>query len=421
MGTRRTTSSMASRLPMSPLASSGVRSTNSSTCNPAENETSPTPRNATASRERLASSTRARLYDVRAPQGVQRLGAVEENPPHAPYVFRSQAYGVHLQVALEGEAALDVVPVGVLEAQGVLGDQDPLYVLRTLAGAEEVRPGEVPGDWILVFQGDGAAAVDLGQGLGRVPQGFGSEVLGVGALPGGRLAPVLEVGALVGQETGGLYLHRHVGDEALDQLVLAEAVPANYTLVAELYGPFQASLGDADRPGRDRQPPEIEGVHRHAEAVALVAEQVPRGHPAVLQENLERREEVHVEGRRDLARHKTRRVGLYDERRYPLVSGFGVRLGKQHARVGDAGERGPLLVAVEEVPVGTVARGPGLHGPGRVRPAAGLRQAEKAYLLPLDQRRHVPLYLLFGAPVEDGEGHRHRLGVERRAYARTHP
>src|SRR5215217_6948947 len=124
MGTRRTTSSMASRLPMSPLASSGVRSTNSSTCNPAENETSPTPRNATASRERLASSTRARLYDVRAPQGVQRLGAVEENPPHAPYVFRSQAYGVHLQVALEGEAALDVVPVGVLEAQGVLGDQD---------------------------------------------------------------------------------------------------------------------------------------------------------------------------------------------------------------------------------------------------------------------------------------------------------
>ena len=60
-------------------------------------------------------------------------------------------------------------------------------------------------------------------------------------------------------------------------------------LLGVIAGGFEGRLGDAHRLGRYPDPPAVERAHRDLEALALLAEDVARGHPAVL--------EVHLGGR----------------------------------------------------------------------------------------------------------------------------
>src|SRR5262249_15138002 len=131
---------------------------------------------------------------------------------------------------------------------------------------------------------------------------------------------------------------------------------------------------------------------------ALLAEEVLRGHAAVLEDELGRVRGAHAELVLLLAGAEALRPALDDEGGDALLALALVRHRHHHRGVRDAAVRDERLRAVQDPRAAVLDRGR-LRATG-VRAGAGLREAPAPDLLPLRERRQVRLLLGFGPGQE---------------------
>src|SRR5215217_7014108 len=96
-------------------------------------------------------------------------------------------------------------------------------------------------------------------------------------------------GAVVGHQPGGVDAGGGVGDHPLHALPLRQRGAEGRALRGELDDHLQRPLGHADRPAGHLDAAGAEANLHRREALALLAEQLPAGNAAVLQQDLERR------------------------------------------------------------------------------------------------------------------------------------
>src|SRR5688572_2407309 len=164
-------------------------------------------------------------------------------------------------------------------------DDQALDLLRPLVQLGDLRVAHHPLDRELIDIAITAQDLD---GIGRDPHGVvtGHEFTQGRPPTRVRRASVDLDAGLVQQLARGFGAGVHVGQHRADHLEIADAL-AELLAVARVRGrDLQGALRDADRLGRDPGPAAVERVHRDREPVALVAEQVRRGHADLVEREL---------------------------------------------------------------------------------------------------------------------------------------
>ena len=284
-------------------------------------------------------------------------------------------------------------------AEGVVGLDERVELARPLVDDRRLRVAQVALDRELVRVAVGAVDLDrVERGLDRV---LGGVPLGEAGLAGVAEALVLEPRGAPDEEPAHLGAGGHLGDELLDQLVLADLLAEGVPLVGVADRRVETGLGEADRAGRDGEPALVDGAHRDEEALALLADPVLDGHRHVVEVDEPRvagpDAELAVEG----AGRQTRHPALEHERGHALVLPGPVDRREDQEVVGEVGQGDPDLLAVEPVGV-AVAPGGGLQV-GGVGADARFGQPERGELLAARLRHQPALALLLGAPLEEGQ------------------
>ena len=132
------------------------------------------------------------------------------------------------------------------------------------------------------------AAVDLQGVVGHLQRDIGGVLLGHGGLHAVGLVALLQVGGGIDQQPGATELGGHVGQLKGDRLLEANGFSELYPLLGVLHCGLVSPLGDAQRLGRNADPPAVQGGHGDLEAVALPAQQVFLGHLYIVEDQLRR-------------------------------------------------------------------------------------------------------------------------------------
>ena len=120
-------------------------------------------------------------------------------------------------------------------------------------------------------------------GPGRQPAGL---QLGHGRLLQERLAGVAKVGGPVGEPPCRLELGGDVGQLELDRLELRDRLAELHPLAGVVGGQVEHGLGQAERQGGDRDPPDLKRAQELAEPHGRITDQVIVGDPDVVEEQL---------------------------------------------------------------------------------------------------------------------------------------
>ncbi len=222
--------------------------------------------------------------------------------------------------------------------------------------------------------------------------------------PVARVVALLDVlGGPPGQRPGGLEVHTHLREVVLDGLELADRLTPRVPVVDERAGLLDSCCGQPEPVSGNADPAVVEEVGHHRKALALVADQILRRDPAVVEHDvaLLGGAEGHLLG--DVLGVVPRRVGGDDEHRVvlvPAVTAAGLRVQRQPVgldRVAD-----PVLLAVED-PLVAVLLGGGGH-PREVASGVRLGDRQPRDLLVVGDGPDVLILLLLGAVLADDFG-----------------
>ena len=191
----------------------------------------------------------------------------------------------------------------------------------------------------------------------------------------------------------------HVGQLALHQLELADALAELFALVQVGHHHVHAGGHDAQRSARQHRALVVEAAHQHLGAAAFTTHHVVGRHFAVLEEQRKRVGAAHAELVEMLAVAEALEALLDDERGHAARAHLRVGLGVDDHRVGVAAVGDPHLAAVEQVMI-AAALGLQCHADD-VGPGAGLAHRQRADVLAADQLRQVfPLLRLAAVAVD---------------------
>ncbi len=166
--------------------------------------------------------------------------------------------------------------------------------------------------------------------------------------------------------------------------------------------------------GGDADATAVEGLHRHLEPLALLAEEVFGGNAAVLEDQLHGRRGADAELLLLLAESKAGGVFFDDEGADAMMLlGLPVGAGQNDIGFGVAAVGDKDLAAVDH-PLIAVAHGGGLGPPG-IGAGRVLGEAEGAELAPFGEGFEELLLLLLGAEEVD------RVGAQRQVSRESHP
>ena len=297
----------------------------------------------------------------------------------------------------------------------VSGDDE----LLDLAGAfVEAQQADVAVEALdCVFGHVAGAAVDLHGAVGDLADHFGAEQLAGRGFEGDVFAGVALARGFEHHAARGVGLGAGIGEHRLDELLLGEGFAELPALHGVGEGVGDEALGDADGNAGNVQPAAVEHLHCGDEAFAFAADDIGRGHRAILEDHIagERARLPHLPVHR--AEGQPRRAALDDERgnapgALDLRVGAGHHIeGLGHWRVGDV-----ALGAVEQVTV-AVAGGGGAQR-GGVGAGFGFGQAETADPLAAGVFWQVFPLLLFGSVEHDRRRADAIVGADQRAERR---
>ncbi|KAI3480412.1 hypothetical protein L1887_57426 [Cichorium endivia] len=311
------------------------------------------------------------------------VGLVEEDPP---------------ELATDQHAA---------DLAGAGADLVELGVAQQAAGREFVDVAVAAED-LDRFQGH------LGGAFGGVEDHPGSVLArGLGAVAG--LGHGVQVGA------AGVELGVHVGDLALDQLELADALAELLAVVDIRNDQVHARLHDAGRAAGEDHALVVQAAHQHLHAAVELAEDVLRRYLDVVEEQFAGVGTAHAQLVELVAAGEAFPVTLDDECGDAVRALVQVGLGVDHVGVGVRAVGDPGLAAVEDEMVAALF-GAQLH---RDHVGTGIRLAhgQGADMLAADQLGQVLELLLVAAVAVDlvdaevgvgavGEGHRGRPAAD---------
>lgn len=225
--------------------------------------------------------------------------------------------------------------------------------LVQLGVAENAASGEVVDVSVAAQALDGVQG-NLGGALGRVQDD-------TGAVAVGGVASIAGTGSGVNVGARGVELGVHVGDLALDQLELTDALVELSAGVDILEGGVQGGLHQTERPTGEDETLIVQARHEDIDTLANVTEDVLGRDLAVLKDQLASVGSTHTELVELLAAAETLHALLDNEGGDALGAGLEVGLGvdDQGISVGAVGD--PHLGSVEDVAVALLL-GAELHG-----------------------------------------------------------
>src|SRR5262249_5696093 len=154
------------------------------------------------------------------------------------------------------------------------GDHETLDLRGALVDLEQLGVAHQLLDRVLLDVA--VAAEDLHRVRGDLHRGVGGEALRVRRLQRRPLALVEQPRRLPDEQPRRLDLGGHVGDEEVDALVHRDRLLELDALLRVLDRVLERRARDADCAGRRAGPRVVERLHRDLEALALLAEPVPR-------------------------------------------------------------------------------------------------------------------------------------------------
>jgi hypothetical protein len=181
----------------------------------------------------------------------------------------------------------------------------------------------------------------------------------------------------------------HVGDLALDQLELADALAELLAVVDVGHHVVHHRLHDADGAGGQHGALVVEAAHQHLGAAVQAAQHVGRRHFDVLEHQLAGVAAAHAQLVELLRDGEALHALLDQEGRDAARAQLGLGLGVDHQRVGVGAVGDPHLAAVEQV-VAALVLGLQLHRDD-VAAGAGLAHGQRAHVLAGDQLGQVLL------------------------------
>ena len=189
-------------------------------------------------------------------------------------------------VATPGGPARRAAPDATSSAEQVAPDHHPLDLVGALEDLGHLGVAEEPLDGVLARV---AVAAEHLHGVGRHPhRGVGGGQLGDAGLAGERPAGVLEPRRVEVRRPGPLHLGRHVGEQELQPLELADRLAELLALPGVRHGVGERGLRDAGGDRGDAEPAGVEGRERDPHAVALVADALRGRDPGALEDHLGR-------------------------------------------------------------------------------------------------------------------------------------
>src|SRR4051812_8269790 len=300
--------------------------------------------------------------------------------------------------------------------QHLAGDYQTLDLGRALVELHDLRVAHQLLDGVLLDEA--VAAVDLHGVSCDLHRRVCREALRVRRDERVALALVEQEGRVPRHQARGMNLRGHVGDHELDRLMHRDRHAELHALLRILGRELEGRAGDAYSHGSDAGARAVEGRHRHAEAVVLLADEM-------------------ILGDRDVVERDRRRVGgALSELVLLLVNRDAVSL-TRYDEAGDAAMAGVLVgLRVDGVPVGVLTVGDealgavddpliallhraGLHA-GDVGAGVRLGQAERRELRLLTEHPEVLLLELLGRGDHERR-RREAVAVERGADAGTAP
>ncbi len=200
----------------------------------------------------------------------------------------------------------------------------------------------------------------------------------------------------VEQAAGGLQHGVHIGQLALDELELADALAELLAFVHIRHHAVDHRLHDAHRPGGQHRALVIQAAHQHFDAAVQIAQHVLCGHLAILKHQLASVAAAHAQLVELLRHRKALETLLHQEGGDALGTCGRIGLGVDHQHVGVRPVGNPHLAAVEHEPI-TSPVSTQLHA-HHVAARARLAHRQRAHMLAADQLGQV-LRLLRGAAV----------------------
>src|ERR1700679_1901547 len=174
--------------------------------------------------------------------------------------------------------------VSFLAAQQIACDHELLDLAGAFIDAENSDVAVEAFD--AVIRDIACPAEDLHRAVGDAPYRFGGEIFGAGRFHGDALARVALFRGIEHHAAGGIGFRLAIGEHALDQLEIADAL-AELLALARIGDAFaDQPLGDADADAGDMQPPAVEHLHRHLEAFAFRAEPQACRHARILEDHV---------------------------------------------------------------------------------------------------------------------------------------
>ena len=200
----------------------------------------------------------------------------------------------------------------------------------------------------------------------------------------------------VGKRTPCLQHGIHVGDLALDELELANALSKLLAVMGVRNHVVHDRLHDAQRPARQHGALIVQAAHQHLGAHIQAAQNILCRHFDILEHEFARMAAAHSEFVEFLRDRKSLHA-LFDQKsRDPARTQLRLSLGVDHQRVGVGAIGDPHLVAIEQV-VATLVLGLELHADD-IGARAWLTHCQRTHMFAADELGQVFL-LLLSCPV----------------------
>ena len=271
---------------------------------------------------------------------------------------------------------------------------------------DPLDPGVPPEhfQWQLVHQPH--APQDLDRLIRHPLRHLRAEELGHGRIAIGHGSPGVFVGDMDGEQIGGLQLGRHIGQLEADALEAADGLAELLAGRRPLGGDLQRPFGLAAAIRRDQDPGIGQPLAGLLEALALLAQDVAGGDPAVAEGKLV----IVVAAVGDRARAAAYLESLgpdIDQEGGDLLAGPARRLadagdGEQNDEIRRRHAADEMLAAVDDIILAVPDRA-GLDAHG-VRAGIGLGEGEPLLALAADHREEISLTLVVAAGIQDLRG-----------------